>query len=227
MTVRNSKVDQGLSERLVVLVDDDRSGPDLARYFGTYGGEFRIEGGEVYRGAWFERLAGGGDRPETRDAIGADDIVAVSLLSVDIGWPVTRKILMDRRDDVTRLLSAIPIAVPLWEAGDDVIGTGSPADELWHLLRALDEADDVGRRWVTAGKLLARKRPHLIPVYDSQVKAQVGLEDGASWWLSLRAALRNDALRARLIRLHHRARVPAGVSILRTLDVVLWMRNEE
>jgi hypothetical protein len=217
MTVPNGKVDHGLGDRLHALIGDNRACHDLARYFGA-------EGGAVYTGAWFERLAGGGDRPETQDAIEADDIVAVSLLSVDIGYPVTRKLLVDRRADIARLLASIPTAVPLWDAGDDVVGPGSPADQLWQLLRGLDDGEDTGRRWVTAGKLLARKRPHLIPVYDSQVKAQVGLNSDASWWLSLRAALQHHALRDRLVDTHHQARVPAAVGLLRTLDVILWMR---
>jgi hypothetical protein len=102
---------------------------------------------------------------------------------------------------------------PRWDAGDDLIGPGSPADQLWELLRSLDEGEDTGRQGVTAGKLLARKRPHLIPVYGSQVKAQARLEGDASWWQSLRCALRDETLRARLVELRHQARVPAAVGL--------------
>jgi hypothetical protein len=37
---------------------------------------------------------------------------------------------------------------------------------------ALEDAPDIG--WVTAGKLLARKRPKLVPVYDGVVKCALG-----------------------------------------------------
>jgi hypothetical protein len=35
---------------------------------------------------------------------------------------------------------------PRWDAGDDLIGPGSPADQLWELLRSLDEGEDTGRQ---------------------------------------------------------------------------------
>jgi hypothetical protein len=37
-----------------------------------------------YSGAYFERLGGGGDRPETADQFTAEDLLAVSMLSVRI-----------------------------------------------------------------------------------------------------------------------------------------------
>ena len=71
------------------------------------------------------------------------------------------------------------------------------------------------------GKLLARKRPHLIPVYDAVVKCALGKPK--SFWRSLHEAISADehGLRPRLAEL--RADVPYQVSDLRILDVVIWM----
>jgi hypothetical protein len=77
---------------------------------------------------------------------------------------------------------------------------------------------------VAAGKLLARKRPHLIPVYDSHVKVALGRERiHNTWWSDLRCQLTTDA---GLIPELESVRARAGVghlSLLRTFDIMCWM----
>jgi Family of unknown function (DUF6308) len=74
-----------------------------------------------------------------------------------------------------------------WGTGDarSLVEDGREADQAWRLLKA---QDDVG--WVTAGKLLARKRRHLIPVWDQVVRCALGRPEGA--WLWLDKLLRAD-----------------------------------
>lgn len=67
------------------------------------------------------------------------------------------------------LLSAIPRDIDMADAEADVLAEGSPADQAWHLLCAQHGVD-----WVIAGKLLARKRPRLLPVYDKVVRCALG-----------------------------------------------------
>ncbi|MEU3241147.1 DUF6308 family protein, partial [Streptomyces anthocyanicus] len=74
------------------------------------------------------------------------------------------------------------------EANADDLAPGSPADAAWHLLQ-----DQPGIGWVTAGKLLARKRPRLLPVYDQVVRCI--LRRPPSFWLDLQAALQADNCR--------------------------------
>ena len=75
-----------------------------------------------------------------------------------------------------------------------------------------------------AGKLMARKRPKLIPVWDNVVKCAAGRSKNA--WLWLDGLLRQDArLNSQLDQLHHAAGLPDLVSRLRVLDVVIWMRH--
>lgn len=94
-----------------------------------------------------------------------------------------------------------------------------PAELAWNLLRT---QDNVG--WVIADKLLARKRPNLIPVWDNVVKCASGRPKNA--WLRLDGLLRQDArLKSQLRQLHQAAELPDLVSMLRVLDVVIWMRH--
>lgn len=105
------------------------------------------------------------------------------------------------------------------DAAATVLSDGSPADQAWHLLR---DQPDVG--WVIAGKLLARKRPQLLPVYDKVVRCALG-RPRPSFWLTLHAALRADnrALHRQLLALREAAGVAETVSVLRVCDVVVWM----
>lgn len=90
------------------------------------------------------------------------------------------------------------------------LSPGSPADTAWHLL-----TDQHGIGWVTAGKLLDRKRPRLLPVYDQVVRCFLGRP--TSFWLGLHTALRADesALHHALLTLRQRAGVTETVSALR------------
>jgi Family of unknown function (DUF6308) len=77
---------------------------------------------------------------------------------------------------------------------------------------------------VAAGKLLARKRPHLHPVYDSHVKKVLERpRNDQAWWRDLRCQLtKDDALVRELETV--RSRAAAGhLSLLRTFDIMCWM----
>jgi hypothetical protein len=99
---------------------------------------------------------------------------------------------------------------------------GSPARQAWDLLNAPH-----GMGWVTAGKLLARKRPRLIPVYDQVVRCAYGRPDGVWNWLVGCFAADDGALSERLCAAREAAGVSAAVAPLRVLDVIIWMRHRE
>ncbi|GKQ40722.1 hypothetical protein ALMP_72450 [Streptomyces sp. A012304] len=200
-----------------VLLSAERVVGDLRRYFGIG----MPPGGVPFTGSRFEHLAGGGDRPEAADRITAEDLVAVQTLSVTVPAPVALDILegpLGAR--LSGLLQAIPRDIDMADAEADVVSDGSPADQAWHLLR---DQPDVG--WVIAGKILARKRPRLLPVYDRVVRCAVGRPP--SFWLALHTALREDdaALHRQLLELRQVAGVPETVSALRVCDVAVWMEH--
>ncbi|WP_256725998.1 DUF6308 family protein [Streptomyces sp. IMTB 2501] len=189
---------------------------DLRRYYGV-----GLPSGAVpFTGGRFEHLAGEGDRPEVADRFTAEDLVAVQTLSVTVPASVALDILEGRLGtQLSGLLHAIPRDIDMVGAGADVLAEGSPADQAWHLLCA-----QYGVDWVIAGKLLARKRPRLLPVYDKVVRCALG-RPRPSFWLALHAALRADdrSLHRQLLALRQVAGVPETVSALRVCDVAVWM----
>ncbi|MGV0109949.1 DUF6308 family protein [Arthrobacter sp. CP30] len=188
-----------------------------------------IEGNTTPRaGTRFDDWAGGGDHPDVADRITADDLVAVSFLSVDIRGRAAIGLLEKHADEVTDLLRKIPVDVDLWDAELERLNSPSgPEYELWNLLR--------GRKYgkwgigpTRASKIMARKRPRLIPIYDSVVRPLMGLENSGGQWTVWHAALTNDtALPGRLERIREAAGAPATISVLRVMDIVLWMHGIE
>ena len=57
-----------------------RKSPSVVKYFA----DDPATGRARYAGAYFERLGGGGDRPEVAYQITAEDLLAVSMLSVPV-----------------------------------------------------------------------------------------------------------------------------------------------
>ncbi len=75
--------------------------------------------------------------------------------------------------------------------------------------------------WVSASKLLARKRPRLVPVSDRVVRCALGAPRGSWLWLNERFGEDDGELTMRLLGLREQARVDVLVSAPRVLDVVL------
>jgi hypothetical protein len=142
-------------------------------------------------------------------------------LSVTVPASVTLDILEGRLGArLSGLLQAIPRDIDMTDAEAAVVADGSSAAQAWPLLR---DQPDVG--WVTAGKILARKRPRLLPVYDRVVRCAVGRP--SSFWLALHTALRENgaALHRQLLDLRQVAGLPETVSALRVCDVAVWMNH--
>lgn len=205
-----------LAEILAVL-DHPSAVPDLQQYFGAVGTS-SLTGGQ------FECLGGGGDRPGIRDVITEQDLIAVELLSVRVPPRTALDLLQGQLGkDVSAKLSQIPTTVSLSaEEAVPLITRGGHADRAWRLLR---KADGIG--WVVAGKLLARKRPRLIPVYDEVVSCAFGTRKEFWRWLHDRLQEERGVLTERLTRLGAQAEVPEVVTPLRVLDVVFWMRHRD
>ena len=199
------------------FLDGDRCVDDLRSYFEPSGDS---ASGWKFSGAMFERFAGGGDAPGVRDVLAPADIVAVSFLSVSVPGHAAIALLGGMADQISQLLAAIPTDVDLYDPdAGDLVAADSAASTLWTLIERLD-----GIGWVTAGKLLARKRPRLIPVYDSVVKDALQPNDDR-FWSPLHAELQDPVLVSRLDEIRSTAGVGSDISLLRVLDVVVWMRN--
>jgi hypothetical protein len=145
--------------------------------------------------------------------ITADDLLAVTLL--DITWrpEVVRALLGSRRQRLAGMLAELPEDADLWEASD---ATMRHIDALWDDLTAIE-----GIGPASASKLLARKRPRLCPISDSVV-IRAASAPGRTWDV-LRCLLQDPAARADIEAL--RPAAAAGASLLRILDVALWVSN--
>lgn len=173
--------------------------PAVAAYF---------DPAEGFAGMTFGTL---GDNPP--DQLTADDLLAVSLL--DITWrpDVVRRLLGTDREQIAGLLGAISTETDLWQANDADLGA---VDAAWDAL-----LDIPGVGTASAAKLLARKRPRLCPITDKVVIRAAGLP-GLTWEV-LRCLLQDPGARAEVEAL--RPPEAAGASLLRILDVAVWVAH--
>lgn len=203
---------------LLALVTDDRSVTGVTDYFRPAADPAAAP---PYSGSRFERFAGGGDRPEVANSITSDDLVAVTLLSVEVPGPVALQLLEGPRGQaVAKLLAQVPTDVALYEPAAQLMAPGSPVRQAWELVEF-----PMGMGWVTAGKVIARKRPHLVPVYDNVVRCVLGEPIGVWDWLRGMLTADHGVLVAQLEEVRAAGGVPEQVSVLRVLDVILWMRH--
>jgi hypothetical protein len=128
--------------------------------------------------------------------ITAEDLMAASMLSVRVIRYYALHVLDYKGREISGLLAQIPVDVKLADdRAEYLIGQGGPAWELWQLLHDIQPPLHRNRLGpVAAGKLLARKRPHLIPIYDSYVERVLGrTRTHGTWRRDLRCQLTGDA----------------------------------
>jgi hypothetical protein len=168
----------------------------------------------AFTGANFEKYA----RPKS-DTFTAEDIVAVSMLSVDIPARVSNWILGDGSEALTSLLKNL---------GDDpIIETAdlSVDGDAWNLWKLIFDKRGMGE--TKTSKLLAAKRPHLFPVYDKHVAEALGLSK-RNYWAPWQEFIRSDegSSCATIVQQMATTNSIFNVAVLRLFDVVVWMRQQ-
>lgn len=179
-----------------------------------------------YTGSWFERLA-----DEDPHRFTARDIVAVSTLAVDIPAPTSIWLLTDGAAEASALLEKIPPQQAIWDEAADLSREG-PAWKLWDLVRASGWPERRGGMGPTkTSKLLTTKRPHLVPVQDKVVTTTLfGKPRVDGYWAAWRRRLAGPAgaeLRASAESLRDAVPAASGLSVLRVLDIIVWMAGSE
>lgn len=187
----------------------------LKHYFAVDGDKPRFTGSQ------FDRLFAGDDWQTPPNAFGCCDLVAVKALDVEVPAHASLQLLGNygaTRSRLVELLDSINLCATL-EKPDGrslLLDDTSEIWQAWRLLRAFEGVGDA-----TAAKLLARKRPHLVPISDSVVRGVAGR--GTSWWKCVaryfESEERVDRLRA--------ARDAAGqpeLPLARVLDIAVWMQ---
>lgn len=185
------------------LVDEVLTAPRtpalVARYFDPDAG---------FAGTTFDLLepAGGAE-------LGPSDLVAAALLDVPLTAGAVRHLLSpELASGLGRLLRSIPVDADLWSARPAVLDNARQAHEL------LQEVDGIGP--VRAAKLLARKRPRLVPVLDHAAALLLELAPGREW-ATLRAILLDTGRRERVEGLRP-SWLDDRIPLLRLLDVAVW-----
>ncbi|OBJ98366.1 DUF6308 family protein [Mycobacterium sp. 1245852.3] len=200
---------------LIVRTQTDHAVDFLQRYYAVDGDTPR------FTGSRFESMAALNDDPNT---LGPEDFLAVSMLSVSVPATAAIRLLGPDATRVSELLSQIPVDVDIVDADSQIFCAESPLGRLWDLLR--QSRDGLGP--TTTSKLLAAKRPRLVPIWDSFVEQATGLGPLGSWWRF--QYVLNDDQRCVWDWLggvrQLATNVPDSVSELRILDVLLWMSVE-
>ena len=208
----------------LTAIPDGRAVEHIRTYFG------KLDNGRPrYTGSRFETFGGGGDRNEPNRVI-AGDLIAVSMLSVHVPAQAAIGILDEMDEEIESLLTQVPVEARIEDLPDTDFATfferGAPISILWRLLRQKEDTWGIGQ--TTASKILARKRPHLIPIYDSVIAAQVGITNSDNQWELWFEAFQGDSGGVLVDRLRaiREASGQVHLSLLRVLDVVLWMEGK-
>jgi hypothetical protein len=203
-------------ERSVSLLDesDDRAVAVLTAYYRPLS-----SGGGGYTGGQFDAFDPSGTRSASANTYTADDLVAVTLLSVEVPGRAAMEMLVLQRRRFEVLLENMGPDRDLVNEASVAESDFGPAWELW---RALSELPGLGP--TTVSKLMARKRPRLIPIFDSVIDRTV-LGGTGVLWSPMHAALREEerALYERLLRVRAGAGLDESISVLRVFDVLAWM----
>jgi hypothetical protein len=182
-------------------IDDERAPRFLSKY---YAGR--------YTGALFDTAPS--LRSSSLGRFTAHDIAAVATLSVPMSGRAVAG-LIEREDTLAGLLERVRPDLDLADATDDDL------DALFALQREIDKVADIGH--VTRSKLLAHKRPLLVPIRDQYVLTALLGRDHGDFTRPLRDLVAADrSILDRLRELRQIDTVP-DISLLRVLDVVVWM----
>lgn len=199
----------------------DISQQEAIRYLQEY---FSLED-PFYTGAHFESLE---SYNNIEDRITASDLYAVATLNTPIGRQAAMGILITEADELNGYLAQITsrnLGSLSADEFNEHLGADSAAAKLWDALRRRTKPTE--EKWkigpTRASKIMARKRPHLIPINDRVIRRVIdkkrGEEDWQLWWEALTCdnelERRADALRTAIDK--------PGLSTLRVFDIVLWM----
>lgn len=177
-----------------------------------------VKTGRLRSGALWDEWDSSGTRERDVDVFTADDLVAVTFLSVSVSPDGADILLRERRDEFTELLREVGLDRDLVEQADEL----TPDWPAWRLETALRTIPSIGR--TVASKLIARKRPRLYPIYD-RVVGEV-LDTKKAHLNPIREALRagDRELHLRLVALREHAGLSPAVPAIRILDVLAWMQ---
>ena len=191
----------------------------LQKYFST--------NGDGYTGSQFENLIVDSDP----FAVTARDLIAITTLSVDVPARAALWILsVQGQRELSEILREIPVDTDIWDSkAKNVFSDSGHVMDLWRKLGNANwpipkSGGGLGGD-TKRSKILAAKRPRLIPVLDRVVKGTLPASENR--WISIQDVLMNEEYRTKLQKALDHEEIPKSVSLLRRIDVVIWMNNEK
>jgi len=172
-----------------------------------------------YTGGQFDSFDPSSSRAASINTFTADDLLSLSLLSTPVPGRAALELLDRQRRRFECLLEDLGPDRDLASERSVSEDQFAPA---WSLWRALDDLPGMGPTRVS--KLMARKRPKLIPIFDD-VLARTVFADSTTHWVNLWTRLRDSgcALQRRLLKVREQASLDTSISALRVFDVCAWM----
>ncbi|GGL82219.1 DUF6308 family protein [Glutamicibacter protophormiae] len=198
------------------------------QHLSTYLEGNAASGHDAFVGRHFDELAVHDENP---NEITASDIVAVSFLSVNVPPRAAWAFLETRKNEISEILSSIPtnLAINDPSCTFTMYDEHSALQRLWNTLRRSPSEKLWGMGPVLTSKLMARKRPHLVPIQDSIVLAELEATDRDFWqmWWEAMQLTEEEYQPVQDFARVLRASVPAAhkLSLLRVLDIVIWMNG--
>lgn len=212
--------------KLPLILEEDRYDEAVRRVRDYLEHKFTREA-RGFNGAYFEKI--GNENP---DRYTASDLYAVTMLSVKVPASAGIELLMTDNDRATKALQLIPTDIDFTDLAqpgaliesqngnkytfDDLLGANGKCLELWKLLFGYY---NVGA--TTASKLMALKRPRLIPIWDSEVGRATGLRTSRNQWVQFRDLFRTPGLVDRLEGIRESAGAE-HLPLLRIFDIAVW-----
>lgn len=179
-----------------------------------------------FRGRRFDTLAGRSPANEITE----DDLNAVRALSIRFPQAFTRSLnSRDVQQQIGEKLAGIPSDAILEDLSSadfcEILGRDSTAWQAWEELAS--RLRDAGARapLVGASKLLAAKRPQLIPLEDSYVRNVLG-NRRRDIWQAIYCIVRDPQVRVGLTHVHQQVDAAQHITLHRVLDVIAWRKHQ-
>ncbi|OYD67503.1 DUF6308 family protein [Rhodococcus sp. OK302] len=176
--------------------------------------------GYLRTGALWDSWDPSGTRARDTDVFTAEDLVAVTFLSVQVPAQGVFVLLGDENAKLNQLLAAVG-------PDRDLVDESEPMTEespTGRLETALRDIHGVGR--IVASKLIARKRPRLYPIYDDVLGRELRTKSAHVEPVRQAMRERDGELHRKLLDLRNRAEIDESVPAVRILDVLAWMQGK-
>jgi hypothetical protein len=181
-----------------------------------------------FRGARFDALAGGGPV----DTITRGDLDAARALSIGFPQAFVHDVLHgDAGERIKGMLSHIPSDIALEDLSypqfEELLGPESFAWKVWDDLAATLGEAGARAPLVGASKLLAAKRPLLVPLEDSYVRRALGSRRRDIWETIFRT-VKDAQVRDDLMWVRRELHVSENniITVHRLLDVIAWRKQQ-